>query len=106
MAVTSRTEPAACEGVRSQDPLERRHEHLADVEDRGHEGVGLSRVEQEQHDARPDDDLDEPEDEDHDAAGRSRRHRGPSVVMRRLSVCTVSWPVAVGSWVVTTVRST
>ena len=57
------------EGVRPQDPLERRHEHLADGEDRGHEGVGLSRVEQEQDDACPDDDLDEPEDEDDDAAG-------------------------------------
>ncbi len=38
-------------------------------EDRGHEAVGLPRVEQEQQDACPDDEVDEPEDEDHDAAG-------------------------------------
>ena len=31
---------------------------------------------------------------------------GPDVVVRRRSVCTVAWPVAVGSSVVTTVRST
>ena len=37
-AVTSRIEPAGMEGVRPEDPLERRDEHLADVEDRRRRG--------------------------------------------------------------------
>ncbi len=40
------------EAVRPEDPLERRDEQLADVQDAGHEAVGLSGVEQEQDDAQ------------------------------------------------------
>ena len=54
MAVMSRTEPAGMEGVRPEDPVERRHEELAEVQDAGDEAVGLSGVEQEQDDARCD----------------------------------------------------
>src|ERR1035437_50337 len=55
------------EGVRPQDPIEGRDEHLADVEDARHDTVGFPGVDQEQDDARPDDELDKPEQEDDDA---------------------------------------
>ncbi len=61
----------------------------------GHEGVGLARVEQEQDDARPDEDLDEPEHEDDDAPGELASRRVRVLVVRRLSVRTVSWPAGV-----------
>ncbi len=49
------------EGVRPEDPFERRHEELADVQDSGDEAVRLPGVEKEQDEARCDHDLDQPE---------------------------------------------
>src|SRR3990172_4839416 len=61
------------EGVRPEDPLERRDEQLADVQDARHEVVGFSGVEQEQDEARSNDELDQPEHEDDDASGHLGR---------------------------------
>ena len=68
MAVMSKTEPAAwMESVRRIPSNGATNTWLmlriADTR-----ALAFSRIEEEQEDARPDDDLDEPEDEDHDAA--------------------------------------
>jgi len=71
-AVSRRSNPRRA-GCPSQDAIERRDEELADVQDAGHESVGFAGVEQEQDEARSDDDLDEPEQEDDDPSGHLRR---------------------------------
>src|SRR5665647_2002073 len=53
-----------------EDAVERRDEDLADIEDARDERVAGAGVEQEQDDARPDDDLDQPEQEDDDPPGQ------------------------------------
>src|SRR6266566_3937783 len=60
---------ARVERVRPEDPLERGHEDLAQVQDALHERVRLASVQQQQHDPQPDQDLDEPEDQDDDTTG-------------------------------------
>src|SRR5450759_2556223 len=52
-----------------EDAVERRDEDLADIEDARDERVAGAGVEQEQDNARPDDDLDQPEQEDDDPPG-------------------------------------
>src|SRR5450756_759399 len=57
------------EGVPLEDPLERAHEHLAEVEDARNERIARAGVQQEQDDPQADHDLDQAEDEDRNPAG-------------------------------------
>ena len=104
-AVTSRIEPAEWRASVRRIPSNGATKSWLMLRMRRDEAVGLPGVEQEQDEAGSDDDLDEPEDEDDDASGHLGA-AGARLVVRRLSVRTVSWPATpTGSWV-TTVRST
>src|SRR5215212_1637647 len=74
--------PAGLERVRVQDSFEGRDEQLARVQDELHQVIALTRVQQEQNDAQDDQDLDDPKDEHHDAAGdfaAARAARDPAL---------------------------
>src|SRR4029078_300009 len=57
------------EGVAPEDSLERADEDLARVEDELDQVVALAGVEQQEHDPQQDHDLDQPEEENDEAAG-------------------------------------
>ena len=69
MAARSSTEPAALRESVRRMPSNGATNTWLTFEDAGHEGVAFPGVEQEQDDPRPDDELDQPEDEDDDPPG-------------------------------------
>src|SRR5689334_10416057 len=69
--------PAGLEVVHVQHAVERGHEDLARVQDERDQVVAFAGVQQEQDDPQDDQDLDDPEQQDHDSAGELSAGWGP-----------------------------
>ena len=58
--------PTGLERIRPQDPFERVDERSAQVKEAGHDRVPRTSINRQQEDPQPDDQLDDPEQDDHD----------------------------------------